>query len=130
MSLNVPFLATKSERPMECPPSPDLSVGPDGLLYRSGSKRPFVDELLESGLCDVDGSLISIMTKAQLDPPDPDAVRRSVELSRFGPEILVTRAQTEPDDSDSIRRGGLWAMATSYTSGGRDKPDPDWTRRG
>jgi hypothetical protein len=89
-----------------------------------------VDELMESTSRDLGASLISIMTKAQLDPPDPDAARRNVELSNFGLETIVTRAQTEPDDPDAIRRGSLWGMATSYTSGGRDKPDPDWNRRG
>ena len=128
MSSNVPFLARIGERAAECPPCPKLSVGTNGLLRREDAMQPFVDELLAAPSSG-DAPIFTIMTKAEGDPPDPDAVRRDLELSDLGIDTLVTRAQTEPNDPDVVRNGVLWAMATSYTSGGRDKPDPDWIRQ-
>lgn len=121
---NVPLLSRFAERPREVPPGPDLRVGPDGLTYRPGSQTPFVDELRATRGLTYQHGLFTVMTKNADDAPDPDLVRSSSQL-----ETLVTRTESEPSDPDMIRADTAWALVTSYTSGGRDRPDPDGIRQ-
>lgn len=129
MRFSTPLLARYGEDAVQIPPGPLLIVGSDGLLRRENTGTPFIDELGRSPAMSCNSALDTMMTKAEFDPPDPDLVRRDGYSFACGLETIVTRAQTEPNDPDFDRADGIWAVITSYTNGGRDRPDPDTIRR-
>jgi hypothetical protein len=105
MNLPPPLLAQLSEPSRQIPPLPDFTVGPDGLLRRTGSETPLVEELLartsEIG-AEASAALETIITRTYPDNPDP---------------LIRDRRRLDPTDST------LW-LSTIMTKAGDDRPDP------
>ena len=131
MSRRVPFLARFSEEAPCRGNMPPLIVGSDGLLRRLETEKPYIDELTTL-LGSKHEGLATYLTEANLDHPDPDTIRRErcIGIDAYAGDLdtFITRAP-EQNDPDLIRVGYVSGLATSFTNGRADQPDPDWFRR-
>jgi hypothetical protein len=131
MPYATPFLAQASERPRGLPLVPALQIGSDGLLRCEGSKRPFIDELIDSKVAGDDDSLSLMITDVKWASPDPDLVRAGVPSEYDCPaamlESLITKAPGEPDPD--VFRATCSALDTTFTKAQYDQPDPDGFRQ-
>ena len=123
MPSNTPFLVQMCDRTRETPPLPLLTVGSDGLLRRTTSERPLIDEIND----DDDTSelwLSTIVTRIFDETPDPDVIR----AKGFFDSTITDVAKIAPDP-DLTRITPYSFLATTYTNGKTDRPDPDILRR-
>jgi hypothetical protein len=124
MTSNAPFLAHLCGPSKPQLPLPPLQVGSDGLLRRTDVATPFIDELQEN-LSGFRQSLITLVTKADSDAPEPDVIR-AAGWSR----AMTTDVQRRlPDpDPDLIRHTADRRLAAIFTDGCVSKSDSDADR--